>query len=114
MVIAMRALCAERKQRITLDTPQVTPRIQADPMPIVQALTNLLSNASRFTTVGGGIDVRVARTAFHGHSVDYEVETASGTLLVTVPGPDPQGLPAEGTNVTVGIDPGRAYVLTKS
>ncbi|MEV4019364.1 response regulator [Nonomuraea angiospora] len=35
-------------------------------------------------------------------------------LLVTVPGPDPQGLPAEGTNVTVGIDPGRAYVPTKS
>ncbi|MFI6740663.1 sensor histidine kinase [Nonomuraea sp. NPDC050451] len=60
VVIAMRALCAERKQRITLDTPQVTPRIQADPMLIVQAMTNLLSNASRFTTVGGGIDVRVA------------------------------------------------------
>ncbi|MBB5779154.1 HAMP domain-containing sensor histidine kinase [Nonomuraea jabiensis] len=60
VVIAMRALCAERKQRITLDTPQVTPHIQADPMLIVQALTNLLSNASRFTTVGGGIDVRVA------------------------------------------------------
>ncbi|MEV4363600.1 sensor histidine kinase [Nonomuraea sp. NPDC004186] len=60
VVIAMRALCAERKQHITLDTPQVTPRIQADPMLIVQALTNLLSNAGRFTTVGGGIDVRVA------------------------------------------------------
>ncbi|MEV4363604.1 ABC transporter ATP-binding protein [Nonomuraea sp. NPDC004186] len=56
----------------------------------------------------------VLRAAFHGHSVDYEVETASGTLLVTVPGPDPQGLLAEGTNVTVAIDPGRAYVLTKS
>ncbi|MET9251124.1 TOBE domain-containing protein [Nonomuraea sp. NPDC003709] len=56
----------------------------------------------------------VPRAAFHGHSVDYEVETASGTLLVTVPGPDPQGLPAEGTNVTVAIDPGRAHVLTKS
>ncbi|MEU6786043.1 HAMP domain-containing sensor histidine kinase [Nonomuraea angiospora] len=60
VVIAMRALCAERKQHITLDTPQVTPHIQADPMLIVQALTNLLSNAGRFTTVGGGIDVRVA------------------------------------------------------
>ncbi|MFC4117635.1 sensor histidine kinase [Nonomuraea zeae] len=60
VVTAMRPLCAQRKQRITLDTPQVTPRIQADPMLIAQAFTNLLSNAGRFTTVGGGIDVRVA------------------------------------------------------
>jgi two-component system, OmpR family, sensor kinase len=59
VVTAMRALCAERRQRITLDTPQVTTRIPADPMLVAQALTNLLSNASRFTTVGGRIDVRV-------------------------------------------------------
>jgi two-component system OmpR family sensor kinase len=59
VVTAMRALCAERHQRVTLDTPQVTPPIPADPMLLTQALTNLLSNASRFTTVGGGIDVRV-------------------------------------------------------
>jgi two-component system OmpR family sensor kinase len=59
VVTAMRALCAERRQRITLDTPQVTPGIPADPMLIAQALTNLLSNAGRFTTVGGSIDVRV-------------------------------------------------------
>ncbi|UBU11502.1 sensor histidine kinase [Nonomuraea gerenzanensis] len=59
VVTAMRALCAERQQRITLDTPQVTPPIPADPMLIAQALTNLLSNAGRFTTVGGSIDVRV-------------------------------------------------------
>ncbi|WP_433359631.1 sensor histidine kinase [Streptosporangium sp. CA-115845] len=60
VVTAMRALCAERRQRITLDTPQVTPDIAADPLLLTQALTNLLSNASRFTSVGGSIDVRVA------------------------------------------------------
>ena len=60
VVTAMRPLCAERGQRITLDTPQVTPRIDADPMLLAQALTNLLSNASRFTSAGGAIDVRVA------------------------------------------------------
>ncbi|MEV0596053.1 sensor histidine kinase [Nonomuraea cavernae] len=60
VVTAMRALCAERRQRITLDTPQVTPDISADPLLLTQALTNLLSNASRFTSVGGSIDVRVA------------------------------------------------------
>ncbi|MFC4117639.1 ABC transporter ATP-binding protein [Nonomuraea zeae] len=56
----------------------------------------------------------VLRATFHGHSVDYEVETTSGTLTVTVPGPDPQCLLAEGTNVTVTADPAKAYVLTKS
>ncbi|NRQ32798.1 HAMP domain-containing histidine kinase [Nonomuraea sp. NN258] len=59
VVTAMRALCAERNQRITLDTPQVTPLIAADPMLVAQAFTNLLSNAGRFTTEGGSIDVRV-------------------------------------------------------
>lgn len=59
VVAAMRPLCAARRQRITLDTPQVTPCVSADPMLLTQALTNLLSNAGRFTSVGGGIDVRV-------------------------------------------------------
>ncbi|MFD1545846.1 ABC transporter ATP-binding protein [Nonomuraea guangzhouensis] len=61
----------------------------------------------------GGIG-SVLRATFHGHSVDYEVETGAGTLAVTVPGPDPRCLLAEGTNVTVGIDPARAYALVKS
>lgn len=60
VVTAMRPLCAQRNQTIALDTPQVTPRIKADPMLLTQALTNLLSNASRFTTAGGHISVRVA------------------------------------------------------
>ncbi len=59
VVTAMRPLCAQKQQRISLDTPQVVPRIRADPMLMAQALTNLLSNASRFTTTGGSIDVRV-------------------------------------------------------
>ncbi|MDW8804925.1 HAMP domain-containing sensor histidine kinase [Streptomyces scabiei] len=60
VVTAMRPLCAQREQRISLDVPQVMPRIPADPMLLTQALTNLLSNAGRFTTTGGSIDVRVA------------------------------------------------------
>ena len=60
VVTAMRPLCAQRGQSIALDTPQVTPRIRADPMLLTQALTNLLSNASRFTAVNGHIAVRVA------------------------------------------------------
>jgi iron(III) transport system ATP-binding protein len=61
----------------------------------------------------GGIG-SVLRGTFHGHSVDYEVETGAGTLAVTVPGPDPRRLLAEGANVSVSIDPARAYVLVKS
>lgn len=59
MVVAMGPLCAERGQRVSLDTPQVTPAIPADPRLIVAAMTNLLSNASRFTSAGGSITVRV-------------------------------------------------------
>jgi iron(III) transport system ATP-binding protein len=61
----------------------------------------------------GGVGT-VLRATFHGHSVDYEVETNAGTLAVTVPGPDPRTLLDEGANVSVAIDPARAYVLTKS
>lgn len=59
VVTAMRPLCAERQQRITVDTPQVAPRILVDHLLVTQALTNLVSNASRFTTVGGHVDVRI-------------------------------------------------------
>ena len=60
VVLAMRPLCAERNQQITLDTPQVVAAIPVDPGLLLQALTNLLSNASRFTSAGGCISVRVA------------------------------------------------------
>jgi iron(III) transport system ATP-binding protein len=53
----------------------------------------------------------VLRSTFHGHSVDYEVETTTGTLHVTDPGPDPDHLLGEGTNVTITVDPRRAYVM---
>jgi two-component system OmpR family sensor kinase len=59
VVVAMRPLCAERNQQISLDTPQVVSAIPVDPGLVLQALTNLLSNASRFTSNGGRIDVRL-------------------------------------------------------
>ncbi|RBQ15055.1 ABC transporter ATP-binding protein [Spongiactinospora rosea] len=62
---------------------------------------------------GEGGNGSVLRATFHGHSVDYEVETRAGTLAVTVPGPDPARLLGEGTNVTVTIDPERAYLLPR-
>jgi iron(III) transport system ATP-binding protein len=55
----------------------------------------------------------VLSSTFHGHAVDYEVETDIGTLNVTELGPDPQRLLAEGTHVDIVVDPGRAYVLNR-
>jgi iron(III) transport system ATP-binding protein len=54
----------------------------------------------------------VLRAVFHGHSIDYEVETTTGTLHVTDAGPDPDRQLAEGTNVAIAVDPRRAYVMT--
>jgi iron(III) transport system ATP-binding protein len=53
----------------------------------------------------------VLHSTFHGHSVDHDVETTSGTLSVTALGPDPRRMLAEGTHVDVVIDPDRAFVL---
>jgi iron(III) transport system ATP-binding protein len=53
----------------------------------------------------------ILRSAFHGHSVDYEVETSRGTLTVADAGPDPRGLLGEGVNVHVSIDPLRAFLI---
>lgn len=58
-VRSIRTIPARRDQRISLDTPQVIRSIPADPTLVLQILTNLLSNASRFTSAGGNISVRV-------------------------------------------------------
>ena len=65
----MRPLCAQRNQRVALDTPQVTPRISGDPMLLAQALTNLLSNALDALDGRGTITV-TTRPAGQGLAVD--------------------------------------------
>ena len=59
-VRAIRALTAGREQFINLNYPQVMDRIHVDPRLITQALTNLLQNASRYTSQGGHIYVAIA------------------------------------------------------
>ena len=64
------------------------------------------------TDGGTGIGV-VLRSTFHGPSIDYEVETVSGTLTVTEVGVDPGEALDEGTTVNVRFDPVRAFLLTR-
>jgi len=59
-VRAIRHLLINRGQTISFDYPQVMDRICADPRLIIQALTNLLQNASRYTSHGGHIYVTIA------------------------------------------------------
>jgi iron(III) transport system ATP-binding protein len=67
---------------------------------------------SAVTDAGTGLGA-VLRSTFHGATIDYEVETTVGTITVTEPGIDPQEALAEGTNVDIGFDPDRAYLLTQ-
>lgn len=55
---AIRPVCDQRQQRITVHTPQRA-RAWAEGRLIAQVVTNLLTNASRHTTFGGHIVVRV-------------------------------------------------------
>ncbi|AGZ43143.1 ABC transporter ATP-binding protein [Actinoplanes friuliensis] len=67
----------------------------------------------RVTAAPQGGTGSVLSATFHGDTVDYEVETSSGTLNVTEAGPEPGRLLTEGTNVTVTIDPRKAYLLPR-
>ncbi|MGH3865250.1 MAG: ABC transporter ATP-binding protein [Pseudonocardiaceae bacterium] len=65
------------------------------------------------TPTADGTDGIVLSSAFHGTTAEYEIETNTGTLVASVPRPDPTSLLADGTHVRVGLDECRAYVLRK-
>jgi two-component system phosphate regulon sensor histidine kinase PhoR len=51
----------ERKRiRYAAELPEALPEVQADPERVVQVLSNLLSNAAKFTPEGGAVTVRAA------------------------------------------------------
>jgi signal transduction histidine kinase len=54
---SLRARVDEKKQTIEVHVPQDLPRIHADPNRVVQVLTNLVSNAWKYTPEGGWITV---------------------------------------------------------
>lgn len=66
----LRSAFAERNLRVEVSIPGGVPEVRADPMSIGSALSNLLSNALKFTPPGGV--VRVASEA-EGDSVSFTV-----------------------------------------
>ena len=72
-----RELVKEKKQSIILDLPQRLPSVNGDRLRLEQVLTNLLSNATKFSPEGGSITIR-ARAK--GSKVMIEVEDRGGGL----------------------------------
>ena len=73
-----RELVKEKKQSIILDLPQRLPSVSGDRLRLEQVLTNLLSNATKFSPEGGSITIR-ARAK--GSKVMIEVEDRGDGLL---------------------------------
>ena len=57
-VSIVRAQAEERRQALTIDVPAMLPDVACDKSRIVQALSNLLGNAIKYTPQGGAIAVR--------------------------------------------------------
>lgn len=76
----LRQAFAEKGIRFEVDMPELVPQVWADPTSIGYALTNLLTNALKFTPKGGEVGVRV------------EAQADRARFIVTDTGP---GIPPE-------------------
>lgn len=56
-----RPLLEAKHHTLSLDLPKHTDRLEADPVRLAQALSNLLINAAKYTDPGGQIQLRAAR-----------------------------------------------------
>ena len=66
VVTTFKSLAAESNVDLTLDCPASLPRITGDKDRLIQVLTNLLSNAMKFTPAGGRITVGGQRIEIQG------------------------------------------------
>ena len=59
-------------------------------------------------------DGTVLNSVFYGATAEYEIETMTGTIVASIPNPDPQNMLEAGIDVRIEIDASRSYVLPKS
>jgi len=100
-------------QSLSVDLPLELLKVRGDPSRLLQALTNVLSNATRYTDAGGSIFVAVSRATLGEHStVRISVrDTGRGiepALLhsifgMFVQGRDPLNRPAAGLGVGLAL-----------
>jgi two-component system, sensor histidine kinase len=64
-VEACRPGLQENRQSLAMDMPTGDVQLRVDPVRITQAVSNLLSNACKYTPPGGRIELRVTRTDGH-------------------------------------------------
>jgi signal transduction histidine kinase len=60
VVAQMKPQFDARKQIVETDIPEKLPALHTDPQRLMQILTNLLSNANKYTPEGGRIQIRAA------------------------------------------------------
>lgn len=70
----------------------------------------LLSRAASGATFGGNI-ARITNAVFYGATIEYDVETASGTILATISDPSPDTVFHVGDLVTVSFKDEKGWLL---
>jgi len=85
-----------RRHRLTVSLPAEPLCLEADPLRLSQVLTNLLSNAAKFTEPGGHVRLSVAaeggqvvlRVKDNGRGIDPEALPRVFELFEQIPGPE--------------------------
>jgi iron(III) transport system ATP-binding protein len=100
--------------RVSIFGREVTLAAHPDVAGARRGLAVLRPEALTVTEVTGESDGTVASTMYFGGAAEYQVDTALGTILVSVPSPHPSTLLAPGTRVRLTIAPDLAYLLPAS
>ena len=100
-------------QSLSVDLPLEPVKVRGDPSRLLQALTNVLSNATRYTDAGGSIFVTVSRVTLDGHSTvrisvrdtgrGIEPALLQSIFGMFVQGRDPLNRPAAGLGVGLAL-----------
>jgi PAS domain S-box-containing protein len=85
VAVSMRTLVGSKEQELTLDIPTNLPQVSADRERLVQIITNLLSNAHKYTPAHGQISLhgRLTDDRLEAHLADTQVSGPWVVISVT-------------------------------